>query len=67
MSDIGPYAASADGNANTPVPMMDPTIKAVAVGNPRLPSTSSVALTDPCCSCGRIRAERPRWLRRIET
>jgi hypothetical protein len=32
---IGPYGASAEGRANTPVPITEPITKAVAVGGPK--------------------------------
>ncbi|GAA3495066.1 hypothetical protein GCM10019016_021660 [Streptomyces prasinosporus] len=32
--EIGPYGASADGSAKTPVPMMLPITRAVAAGKP---------------------------------
>jgi hypothetical protein len=43
-SEIGPYAASADGSAKTPVPITEPTTSAEADGSPNLPRVEAGAL-----------------------
>ncbi|MFC6374814.1 hypothetical protein ACFQD1_56240, partial [Nonomuraea thailandensis] len=40
-SEIGPKTASADGSANTPVPMTEPTTSADAVPSPKRPPPGS--------------------------
>ncbi|WP_329182684.1 hypothetical protein [Streptomyces sp. NBC_01477] len=45
---IGPYGASALGNANTPVPMTDPMTSAVAVGSPNRRCFAAVSDVEVC-------------------